>query len=84
MGETCPGLRLGGEGALGKRSSVPLCAGPSCYPPSPAHPLTRSPVHPLTSVLSSKLRYLFLLEDEVLSTQPQPHRLGQHRGNSQK
>lgn len=34
MGETSPRSGLGGEGALGKRSSVPLQAGPPGSPPS--------------------------------------------------
>lgn len=38
-----------------------------------AHPAPRP--HRLTRVLSSKLRYLFSLEDEALSTQPQPDNL---------
>lgn len=46
-----------------------------------AHPTLRP--HRLTRILSSKLRYFFSREDEVLSAQPQPGGLDQHCDNSQ-
>lgn len=71
-------MRARGWGSAGKtpsESAAPLGSGQ-------AHPAPRP--HPLTRVLSSKLRYLFPLEDEALRTQPQPDGLGQHGGDSQK
>lgn len=50
-------------------------------PPQPVvlHPFTRR----LTRVLPSQLRDLFVLEDEALSSQPEPDHLGQHSRDRQ-
>lgn len=75
VGKTSPLSESGKEGALRKRSSARFYSVSAHSAPRP---------HRLTCVLSSKLSYLFSLEDEALSTQPQPDRLDQHRHNSQK